>query len=141
MRRDRRWIVIAPLAAVLLLPACRDLASEESGGYEPATVEPIKGTEFSRVTLTADGARRIGLETTHVVDAGGATVVAESAVWIDEHGDQWVYAVTEPLVYVRKAIVVDRFENGEALLSKGPAAGTEVVSVGVAELIGSEFGV
>jgi hypothetical protein len=52
-----------------------------------------------------------------------------------------VYAVTEPLVYVRKAIVVDRFENGEAVLSRGPAAGTEVVSVGVAELIGSEFGV
>jgi hypothetical protein len=141
MARDRRWIVVAPLVAVLLLPACRNGAAEESGGYEPASVEPIKGTEFSRVTLTADGARRIGLETTQVADAGGATVVAESAVWIDEHGDQWVYAVTEPLVYVRKAIVVDRFENGEALLSKGPAAGTEVVSVGVAELIGSEFGV
>jgi ABC-type multidrug transport system fused ATPase/permease subunit len=50
--------VVAPLVAVLLLPACRNGAAEESGGYEPASVEPIEGTEFSRVTLTADGARR-----------------------------------------------------------------------------------
>jgi hypothetical protein len=141
MKLDRRWIVVTPLIAVLLLPACRRVASEESGGKEPYTLEPVKGTEFTRVILTADGAERIGLETAVVEAVGGDKTVPESAVWIDANGDEWVYTSPEPLVFVRAAISIDRYERGRAVLSDGPAIGTTVVSVGVAELIGSEFGI
>jgi hypothetical protein len=140
MRRGRRLAVLAPLC-LLLLSGCRDLTTEEEVGYEPAAVEPIEGSELARVILTEDAARRIGLDTTAVTSRGARTVVPESAVWVDVNGDEWVYTSSEPLVFVRAQVVVDRYDDGSAVLRDGPALGTEVASIGVPELIGSEFGV
>jgi hypothetical protein len=141
MRWDRRWVMgVAFLALLLFLPACREAATEEADGYQPATLQPIDGTELSRVILTEDAAQRIRLETGTVSSRGDRLAVPESAVWIDEHGEEWVYTELEPLVFVRKAIRVDRYEDGVAVLSDGPPAGTVVVTVGVAELIGVESG-
>jgi hypothetical protein len=141
MRRGRRLAWLAPLCAVLLLSGCRDVATEEEVGYEPSKVEPIKGSELSRVILTEDAARRIGLDTTPVTSRGGRTVVPESAVWVDVNGDEWVYTNPETLVFIRAQVVVDRYDEGSAFLSEGPASGTEVASIGVPQLIGSEFGI
>ncbi|MGQ0670582.1 MAG: hypothetical protein ACT4PO_13065, partial [Actinomycetota bacterium] len=131
----------ASMLAVLLLPACREVASDGSGGSEPVKVEPIEGTDLARVILTARGAERVGIETAPVESAGDRTTVPEAAVFFDVNGEEWVYTNPEPLTFVREAISVDRFEGDVAVLSDGPSAGTEVVTVGVAELIGSEFGV
>jgi hypothetical protein len=138
MKRERRWVVATlVLGVLLLLPACREVSEESSGESEPYTVEPIEGTDLSRVILTADGVERIGLETTAVAD----TTVPASAIWIDIDGQAWVYTSPEPLTFVREAVTVDRYKGDVAHLSDGPAIGTEVVTVGVAELIGSEFGI
>jgi hypothetical protein len=140
MRRGRlAWL--APLCALLLLSGCRDVATEEEVGYEPSKVEPIKGSELSRVILTEDAARRIGLDTTPVTNRGERTVVPESAVWVDVNGDEWVYTNPETLVFVRARVIVDRYDEGSAFLSDGPAPGTAVASIGVPQLIGSEFGI
>jgi hypothetical protein len=141
MRRGRRLAWLAPLCAVLLLSGCRDVATEEEVGYEPSKVEPIKGSELSRVILTEDAARWIGLDTTPVTSRGERTVVPESAVWVDVNGDEWVYTNPETLVFVRAQVVVERYDAGSAVLSDGPLPGTEVVSIGVPQLIGSEFGI
>jgi hypothetical protein len=141
MRRGGRRVLLAPLCALLLLSGCRDIASEEEVGYEPAAVEPIEGSELARVILTEDAARRIRLDTTPVTSRGERTVVPESAVWVDVNGDEWVYTNPETLVFVRAQVVVDRYDEGSAFLSDGPAPGTEVASIGVPELIGSEFGI
>jgi hypothetical protein len=141
MRRGRRLAWLAPLCAVLLLSGCRDVATEEEVGYEPSKVEPIKGSELSRVILTEDAARRIGLDTTPVTSRGERTVVPESAVWVDVNGDEWVYTNPETLVFVRAQVVVERYDAGSAFLSDGPSPGTEVASIGVPQLIGSEFGI
>jgi hypothetical protein len=45
------------------------------------------------------------------------------------------------LVFIRHQISIDRVEGESAILSEGPDAGTKVVTVGAAELIGTEFGV
>ena len=141
MRMDRRWILAAgSLTALLLLPACRGSEAETTDGYEPATLEPIDGTELSRVILTKDAAQRIRLETGTVASMGDRVTVPESAVWIDEQGEEWVYTETEPLVFVREAIDVDRYRGDVAVLADGPRAGTVVVTVGVGELIGVESG-
>jgi hypothetical protein len=137
----RRGLVTAPLLAALLLSACTEPVSEESGKAEPFTLEPIHGTDLTRVILTTDAAERVGIETTLVTARGRRKAIPDSAVWIDVNGDEWVYTSPEPLVFVRAAISVDRYRRDTALLSEGPAIGTEVVSVGVAELIGSEFGI
>jgi hypothetical protein len=141
VRRGRRLAWLAPLCALLLLSGCRDVATEEEVGYEPSKVEPIKGSELSRVILTEDAARRIGLDTTPVTSRGERTVVPESAVWVDVNGDEWVYTNPETLVFIRARVVVDRYDEGSAFLSDGPAPGTAVASIGVPQLIGSEFGI
>jgi hypothetical protein len=140
MRRTRRWIVLAPVVALALLSACGEVPEEESLS-DPMTLEQIEGTEFSRVILTPRAAERLGIETITVRGGGQETTVPASAVWVGVNGEEWVYTAPEPLVFVRAVISVDRYEGDVAVLSDAPAAGTEVVSVGVAELIGSEFGV
>ena len=76
-----------------------------------------------------------------VTSRGGRTVVPEAAVWVDVNGDEWVYTNPETLVFVRAQVVVDRYHAGAAFLSDGPTPGTEVASIGVPQLIGSEFGI
>jgi hypothetical protein len=137
----RRWTVAIPICAILFLPGCRDVATEDEVGYEPASVEEIEGSDLSRVILEEDAARRIGLDTVPTTSRGGRRVVPESAIWVDVNGDEWVYTNPEALVFVRAQVVVTRYDDGLAYLSDGPAPGTEVASVGVAELIGSEFGI
>jgi hypothetical protein len=142
MRRSRIGSTLIACFTLLLLAGCRDVASEVTPEYEPGTVETIEGSDLSRVILEPDAARRIGLQTAEVEADGRRLVVPQSAIWIDEHGDAWVYTNPEPLVFVRAQVEVARYVGRtEAVLSQGPEPGTTVASVGVPELIGTEFGV
>lgn len=69
-----------------------------------------------------------------------ALVVPWSAVVHDVNGGAWVYENTAPLQFVRRRVQVARVAEGEAVLASGPAAGTAVVTQGVAELWGREMG-
>jgi len=71
--------------------------------------------------------------------AGSRIVVPYSAILYDAHGDTWVYTSPSPLVFVRHRVKVDHIEGDRAVLSEGPAVGTTVVTVGAAELLGTEF--
>jgi hypothetical protein len=68
-------------------------------------------------------------------------VVPYQAVLYGVHGETWVYSEPEPLVYVRIPIAIDYIEGDLAYLSEGPEVGTAVVTVGAAELLGTETGV
>jgi hypothetical protein len=68
-------------------------------------------------------------------------IVPYQAVLYGVHGETWVYSEPEPLVYVRVPIVVDFIEGDLAYLWEGPEVGTAVVTVGAAELLGTETGV
>jgi biotin carboxyl carrier protein len=68
-------------------------------------------------------------------------VVPASAIWRDIYGGTWVYANTAPHVYSRRRVIVGRVLDDLALLTNAPPIGTRVVTVGVAELAGTEFGV
>ena len=62
------------------------------------------------------------------------------AVLYDINGGAWVYEQTEPLVFTRRRISVQRVVGNLACLAAGPPAGTKVVTAGAAELFGTEFG-
>ncbi len=147
MQRTRRWLVLAGLlAAGLQLSACTQQAAEADGATsEPATVEHVAGSDVSRLTLTARAVERLGIKTAPVrratVEGQARTVVPYGAVLYDATGTTWVYVTREPRSYLREQIVVDDIEDGQAVLTDGPAVGTAVVSVGAAELYGTEFGV
>jgi len=66
-------------------------------------------------------------------------VVPYTSVLYDLKGDTWVYTNPKPLVFVRDRITVEYIDGDRAVLSAGPDADTKVVTVGVAELYGTEF--
>lgn len=66
--------------------------------------------------------------------------VPSSAILRDIYGGEWVYCRTGKDTFVRQRIEVASEKDGRALLSRGLQAGVEVVTVGAAELFGTEFG-
>jgi hypothetical protein len=68
-------------------------------------------------------------------------IVPYAAVIYDVKGATWVYTNPEPLAFVRQSISVDYIKGDLAFLTEGPSAGTNVVTVGGAELYGAETGV
>jgi hypothetical protein len=147
MRHCKRWLaVLGLLVAVLQLSACTQTAAEATGGEEPAKVEHLEGSEdLSRLTLEPKAVERLGIETVELREETVAgklrKVVPYGAVLYDPDGKTWVYVSTAPNVYVREPITVDYIEGDRAVLKAGPPAGTTVVTVGVAELYGTETGV
>jgi hypothetical protein len=125
------------VAASLALSAC-ETPAEEEGGEEAAAVEPIKGTDVNRVTLTREAAERLGIETASIQRRGGREVVPDAAVVYDPSGRTFTYASPKPLTFVRRDITVDHIAGTRAVLKSGPPAGTAVVTVGSAELSGLE---
>jgi hypothetical protein len=132
-------------AAVLLLgaialPACAEVESPTVEGYEPAKLEAVKGEPgVKQVRFTAEGARRTGLKTAAVDRRGERQVVPYAALLYDAEGRTYVYTSPRPLTYLRRAVTVDRIDAGRVYLSKGPRAGTDVVTVGAAEVYGTEL--
>jgi hypothetical protein len=126
--------------AGLPLSACSEVEEATTSGYEPAKLEPVKGSDdLKRVTFTAEGAKRIGLRTASVRRSGKHRVVPYEAVIYDPQGKIYVYTSSKPLSYLREKVMVDRVEGDRVLLSDGPPAGTEVVTVGAAEVYGAEL--
>lgn len=126
----------------LALAGCAEVETEVAVGYQPATVEPLEGNDdVKRVTFTAEGAKRTGVQTADVRDNGDRIVVPYAAVIYDPEGKTFVYTSAKPLTYVREEVKVERIEGDRAFLTDGPPAGTEVVTVGVAEVYGAELGI
>ena len=135
------------------LPACRwPGATERETTYtkvEPAKVEHKAGSEISKLTLTEKAMERLGVKTTPIVEGkieGAANdaprqSVPYSAVMYVPNGDTFVYTSPSPRTFVRDRYNIDYIEREVAVLKDGPPAGTQVVTVGAAELFGTEFGV
>jgi hypothetical protein len=231
-RRNVTALLLLLVAVGLTAGACGYSAPAEGEGDEPAKVEPIEDSDISKVVLTEDAAKRIGLETSQVTTqsveeglpvtglvapnpAGSGTVVVQvslpaaerakvdlsqparvsvagdalvapmagdppatgplayeldgagssvhtgqrlrvelqlngagerltipySAVIYGVEGGVWAYTSAGPLTFVRAPITVASVQGDTAVLSKGPPAGTEVVTVGGEELLGTEFAI
>ena len=67
-------------------------------------------------------------------------VVPWSAIVYDIHGGTWVYERTGVVVFARRRVELRRVVGSDAILARGPAAGTQVVTTGAAELFSTEFG-
>jgi hypothetical protein len=147
MQHINRWmLVIVLILAALNVAACAETkAANAPSKIEPAQVEKIEGTELNRVTLTEKAAQRLDIQTASVseeqVDGAQQLAVPYSAVIYDLEGATWIYISPAPLTYVREPITVDHIEGDTAFLAEGPAAGTEVVTVGVPELYGADTGI
>ena len=140
-QRLLRTVLVVAIAGVAAA-GCKEVEEETAKGYEPASTEAVKGGgDVKRVTFTAEGARRVGLRTAPVRHSGDEEVVPYAALVYDAEGRTWVYGRTGSLTFVRRRVDVDRIQGTRAFLSRGPAAGTRVVTVGAAEVYGTELDV
>ena len=69
------------------------------------------------------------------------TVVPREALLFDSSGGTWVYEDKGGGSYVRHRVSVSDMVATRVVLSAGPPIGTRVVTVGAAEIFGTEFGV
>jgi hypothetical protein len=126
------------LAAGLALAGCKEVASNlvESQPYE---LEQIKGTDLNRVKLPDEIAARIDLRTVKVGGTRRQKRVPHEALIYNPSGQVFVYTKPKPETYVRAPVTVTRAVGDQVVLSKGPPIGTEIVTVGSAELLATEY--
>lgn len=143
MRAKTRWVAGTALLAVVLV-GCQRIEETAHTAAASYKLEKVANTDFTRITLQAKAAERLGIATAPVqavmTAAGARTVVLSDAVIYGTKGETWAFASPEPLVFVRQNIVVDYIEGNRVFLTAGPSSGTAVVTVGVAELYGLEKG-
>ncbi len=138
-RRAFQGFVVA-VAATATLAACAEIEVPLAEPYEPAHLESTGPDQPARVILTDEAQRRVQLQTTLVKPHGADVSVDHAALVYDKKGKPWVFTVIGPLTYVRAAVGIKEVdENNVLILSSGPPAGTEVVTVGAIELWGTEL--
>ena len=153
IRNSRRWMSTTLIMAGLPLLACS--APVYSTAPEAAQVAHIDGSELSGVTLTEKAMQRIDIETAAVykelvassapspVDGFSSLVarriVPYSSLIYDTHGGIWVYTNPSPRTFVRHRVDVYDITGDQAVLREGPAVGADVVTLGAAEIYGTEL--
>ena len=137
----RRRALTAGLAVVaVIMTGCGEVETPSGEDYHPATVESADPSAPPKVKFTDEAARRVELVTSKVTGGTGNLTVDYAALIYDKKGKPWVYAVTEPLTFVRVEVKVTRVEGNRVTLSDGPPPGTEVVTQGATEVYGTELG-
>ena len=144
-QKPRRRLPLAAAACVLLLSltACAQSAAvtPAAAGEAPAKVEKNAETGIAKLTVTEHGLARIDLKTEPVTAGTGTDVLLPYASLLyDANGKTWVYTNPEPRPGCRSAVTVDKIADNKVQLRSGPPAGTDVVTIGAAELFGAEFG-
>lgn len=123
------------------------VSGADSGKH--AKLEQIGDSGLGRITLTPKAAERLDIQTSKVTKKNVSskngeeqrTVLPYSALIYTPSGETWVYTSPKSLVYIRTPIKVDHINGQNVVLLEGPAIGTDVVTVGVAELYGIETGI
>lgn len=139
------WLAAGLAGASLMLSGCTQGHTENARNGDddqPARLVTVEGSQLKGVVLTARATERLGIKTEPVREVPAhQTAVPVAALVYDKKGEVWVYTSTQPLRYVRERVEVERIEGDLAILESGPPAGTAVVTVGSAELLGTEYGV
>ncbi len=135
-----------------------DDEEDEDDGEETEADEPPDGLDDDEVEDDGSGSgtlyylvanadqtlfvgQRVWVEVTLVGGGAIRKIIPYAAVIYDVHGQTWVYTNPAPLTFVRQSISIDYIEDDFAFLTDGPSASTVVVTVGGAELYGTETGV
>lgn len=122
---------------------------EDAGiAVAPAELPPTAVTAASAIDLYYDlpnelHAYRVGQRLTAQLPLKGEAehrILPWSAVYHDIYGNQWVYEQLQEGTYLRRRVEVLWIDGKLAVIGDGPSIGTAVVTAGVAELAGTEFG-
>jgi hypothetical protein len=131
------------IGAAAILAGCATATPEQA---PPALIKQVAGSQIPQIQLTGRAVQRLGIVTEPVRQTRAAgqpahEVIPYSAVVYDTDGSTWTYVNTAARTYWRKPITVTEIDGDIAQLSAGPPAGTVVVTVGAAELLGTEYNI
>jgi hypothetical protein len=127
------------MVAALPLGGCGKVTAKVSP-EAPATVEKQE-SGIGRITLKGRAAERLGIEFAEVTKSGQRLEAPYNALLYDASGGEWVFISPQPNVFTRTAIKVELIEGDRIYFSNGPVVGTKLVTSGIAQLYGIEFGV
>lgn len=120
-------------------------ASNESNPETAVKVESAGEDQPARLTVSERAEERLGLRTEPVRPVTGqpgvTEVISYSAVVYDADGASWAFSSPSPRTYVRVPIEISSITGKTVQLKSGPPVGTQVVVVGVPELVGAEAGI
>jgi hypothetical protein len=138
-----RKAVLGCVVAIALATSagCAEIESTTAEPYEPAALESTGPDRPARIILTEEAVDRVALQTTEVKTLGKDLTVDHTALVFDKAGKPWVFTMVGPRTYVRAAIGIKEVQDKLVILSAGPPAGTQVVTVGAIELWGAELGI
>ena len=122
--------------------------SEASPMVQPVKAPPSAAAATSTVDLfyalkNPEGERVPGQRVAILIPLKTETeslIIPWAAVLYDINGGAWVYEQLGNQRYTRRRVEVHHVAGNEAILSRGPEPGTKVVTDGVAEIFGTEFG-
>ena len=153
MQRAKVWtIAVALLATGLLLSATIASFGEEDEAEhdDNVQVEDTPGTDAKTLIFSEAAMSHLDVQTAPVKeieasregkDVGRRLAVPHSALIYDAEGEPWVYVSSAPDTFLRKHVAIDFMDDDHIFLTTGVTAGENVVTVGVPELRGAEFGV
>jgi len=130
--------IVAALATALVLAACSEVESNVRDN-QPYTVEGPEDAAIKTVKMDDATAALLPVELAEVRNRGDRKVVPHNAVIYNPDGGSFVYTKPKAETYIRAPIDIVRVHGDDATLSKGPAAGTKIVTTGSAELLATEY--
>lgn len=138
--RMKPWMLWTVIGTALVLAGCKTDKVAET--HHPAKLVETGQEGIMKVVLEEKALARLGLETApvreEIVNGERRLVVPYGAIMYDTKGDTWTFTNPEPRSFVRHRIAVQNVRGEHAILTEGPPAGTLVVIVGAAELMGAE---
>jgi hypothetical protein len=130
------------LASGLTLAGCGGAAEGADVTVPPVAKVVSQGKDVPGLISLADAAaRRLDIRTTPVAAGPAGLVVPYGAIVYEPDGSSWVFVQTDRLTYQRAPVTIGGIAGDQATLVSGPEAGTQVVTLGAAELVGVETGI
>src|SRR5262245_61181142 len=150
--RAKQWTVAAALLAAGLVLSGEASLGEEGEGIadESVRVEDTPGTQAQTLVFTDEAKAHLDIQSEPVREieasrygtaVGPRLAIPHSAVSSDAGGDTWAYVNPALHTFIRKHVVIDFMNADHIFLLSGVTANDTVVTVGVPELQGAEFGV
>jgi multidrug efflux pump subunit AcrA (membrane-fusion protein) len=153
MQRVKGWTIAVALLATgsLLSATVASFGEEDEAEHDDnVQVEDTPGTDAKTLIFTEAAMSHLDVQTAPVKeieasregkDVGRRLAVPHSALIYDAEGEPWVYVSSAPDTFLRKHVAIDFMDDDHIFLTTGVTAGENVVTVGVPELRGAEFGV
>ncbi len=145
LKLNRPLLFLSSLFFVFTLQGCHQ-HEKKYVKIQPAKIETHSDGKVPLITLTPEAEKRLGIVVVQMephppIHAKNAYSLPVSSILYDERGRNWVYLRQDEHTYSRLEVDLLEVDGKSALISSQPNRDAWVVSVGAAELLGTESGV